>query len=74
MSAMQGANVVGADSRCAANQSSALFAFLKVAAPTDSIPSLSLGLRTHGGAMIEPIDSLQTLFNTRVRSAPRPLR
>ena len=74
MSAMQGANVVGADSRCAANQSSALFAFLKVAAPTDSIPSILLGLRTHGGAMIEPIDSLQTLFNNRLQPSPVPLR
>ncbi len=35
MSALQGANVIGADTRCADNNSSSLFAFLKVAAPTD---------------------------------------
>ena len=31
MAAMQGANIVGADSRCADNGTSSLFAFLKVA-------------------------------------------
>jgi uncharacterized Ntn-hydrolase superfamily protein len=65
MAALQGAKMVGADSRCAANGSSSLFAFLKVTAPADSFgfPLLIVSLRTHANAGIEPIDSLQILFN-----------
>lgn len=67
MAALQGAKVVGADTRCASNGSSSLFAFVKVAAPTDVYgnPSFSLGVRTQDGAGIEPIDSLQSLFNAQ---------
>ena len=67
MAALQGANVVGADTRCNANGTSSLFAFLKVAQPTDPIgtPSLLVSVRTIGGAGIEPIDSLQVLFNAQ---------
>ncbi|NND94628.1 MAG: DUF1028 domain-containing protein, partial [Flavobacteriales bacterium] len=36
MAAMQGANVVGADTRCASNGTSSLFAFVKVAQPDDT--------------------------------------
>jgi uncharacterized Ntn-hydrolase superfamily protein len=65
MAALQGANVVGADTRCASNGTSALFAFLKVAQPDDEFgsPSLVLGVITENGDGIEPVDSLQTLFN-----------
>lgn len=65
MAAMQGAKVVGADTRCASNGTSSLFAFLKVAQPGDSIgnPSLLVTVKTPGGSGIEPIDSLQNLFN-----------
>lgn len=65
MSAMQGANMVGADSRCAANGSSSLFAFIKVAQPTDSkgSPSLLVGTRSPSGAGLEPIDVLQEKFD-----------
>jgi uncharacterized Ntn-hydrolase superfamily protein len=65
MAAMQGAKLVGADSRCAPNNSSSLFAFLKVAAPGDdeANPSLRLALKTANNAKIEPIDSLQKLFD-----------
>jgi len=65
MAAMQGAKMVGADSRCAANGSSSLFAFLKVSSPNDTFdnPSFLVSLKTHANAGIEPIDSLQTLFN-----------
>ena len=65
MAAMQGANVVGADSRCADNNSSSLFAFLKVAQPDDDFgsPSFLVSVRTHDGDSIEPIDSLQILFD-----------
>lgn len=65
MAAMQGANVVGADTRCTANGTSSLFAFIKVTEPTDlyNEPSFFLGVKTSSGDNIEPIDSLQTLFN-----------
>lgn len=65
MAALQGANVVGADARCAVNGTSSLFAFLKVAQPDDEQgePSLALGVITADGAGVEPIDSLQTLYD-----------
>lgn len=65
MGALQGANIVGADSRCSSNGTSSLFAFIKVAQPTDAFntPSFKLSVRTHDNAGIEPIDSLQTLFD-----------
>lgn len=65
MAALQGAKVVGADTRCAPNESSTLFAFVKVSDPNDAYgnPSFSVGIRTHNNAFIEPIDTLQTLFD-----------
>ncbi len=65
MAALQGANVVGADTRCSDNGTSALFAFLKVAQPTDEFgsPSLVLGVDLPDNTGIEPIDSLQTIFD-----------
>lgn len=65
MAALQGANMVGADTRCTSNGTSSLFAFVKVSAPGDSIgfPYFKLSVRTHNGDQIEPIDSLQILFN-----------
>ena len=65
MAAMQGANIVGADSRCAPNGTSSLFAFIKVAQPGDSFgnPSFVQSVRTADGDNIEPIDSLQVLFD-----------
>jgi len=64
MAALQGANVVGADTRCATNGTSSLFAFLEVAQPTDAFnqPSLSLGVRLWYQEG-EPIDSLQLLYD-----------
>jgi uncharacterized Ntn-hydrolase superfamily protein len=66
MAALQGAKVIGADTRCAANGSSSLFAFIKVAKPDDNMtaPSVNLKVRLKYGATIDPIDSLQKLFNT----------
>ncbi len=82
MAALQGANVVGADTRCNANGTSSLFAFVKVAQPTDAIgaPSFLVSVKTIGGAGIEPIDSVQVLFDaqhtcgisTRMPSRPAP--
>lgn len=65
MAALQGANMVGADSRCASNGTSSLFAFVKVSQPNDTYgnPSFLVSVRTSDGAGIEPIDSLQTKFS-----------
>jgi uncharacterized Ntn-hydrolase superfamily protein len=65
MAAMQGAKMPGADTRCMGNNSSSLFAFLKVSMPTDHFdsPFLVVGLRTQNGDSIEPVDSLQKLFD-----------
>jgi uncharacterized Ntn-hydrolase superfamily protein len=67
MAAMQGAKMIGADTRCAGNGSSSLFAFLKVMQPNDAPgqPSFLVSLRTPSGAGIEPIDSLQILFDAQ---------
>lgn len=65
MAALQGAKMPGADTRCAPNGTSSLFAFLSVAKPSDSFgnPSFRISVRTSDGAHIEPIDSLQKKFN-----------
>jgi uncharacterized Ntn-hydrolase superfamily protein len=65
MAALQGANMVGADTRCTSDGTSSLFAFVKVAQPADNYgnPSYFIGVRTHDNAHIEPIDSLQLVFD-----------
>ncbi len=65
MAALQGAKMVGADSRCFSNGTSSLFSFVKVAQPDDTFgsPSFLLSVRTSDNAGIEPIDSLQTMFD-----------
>lgn len=65
MEAMQGANSIGADIRCEPNGTSSLFAFIKVAKPTDKAdkPYISLSVVTSNGERFEPIDELQRLFN-----------
>ena len=65
MAALQGAKMVGADTRCTANGTSSLFAFVSVAQPTDIFgsPSFRQSVRTAAGAGIEPITALQTKFN-----------
>jgi uncharacterized Ntn-hydrolase superfamily protein len=64
MAALQGANVVGADTRCTNNGTSSLSAFIRIARPGDqtgcfycdlNVPEVPEGM--------EPIDSLQTLFS-----------
>lgn len=65
MYALQGANVVGADTRCTANGTSSLSAFVRVALPSDTIGGFYLDLNVPSlPAGQEPIDSLQTLFDT----------
>ncbi len=65
MAGLQGANVVAADTRCINNNTSSLFAFLNVAQPTDpdTLPGLHLGVKTAWWDSLEPIDSLQILFD-----------
>ncbi len=64
MACLQGANMVGADSRCTPNNTSSLSAFLRVAKPTDTDGHLYLDLNVPSlPAMTEPIDSLQTLYD-----------
>lgn len=65
MAALQGANMVGADTRCSIYGTSSLFSFIKVA-QTDDVygdPSFVLGVKTLEGDGVEPIDSLQVLFD-----------
>lgn len=64
MYALQGANVVGADTRCTANGTSSLSAFIRVALPSDTAGNFHLDLNVPSlPAGREPIDSLQTLFD-----------
>jgi len=65
MAALQGANMVGADTRCSSNGTSSLFAFVKVAQPADVFgkPSFNVSVRTANNSGVEPIDSLQTKFD-----------
>jgi uncharacterized Ntn-hydrolase superfamily protein len=72
MAAMQGAKVVGADTRCNNQNTSSLFAFLQMAKPTDTYgnPSINISLKTKQGDGIEPIDSLQTMFDALSACAP----
>ncbi len=64
MACMQGANMVGADSRCTSNGTSSLSAFLRVAKPDDDLNNLFLDLNVPSlPTKTEPIDSLQTLYD-----------
>ena len=64
MAAMQAAKVPGADSRCLSNGTSAMFAFLKVARQNDmpNDPAVRIFV-AYNPVGIEPIDSLQGLFD-----------
>lgn len=64
MEALQGANVVGADTRCAPYGVSSLSAFIRVAKPDDPVDNLYLEFivpKVFPG--VDPIDSLQTLVD-----------
>ncbi|HXC05908.1 MAG TPA: DUF1028 domain-containing protein [Bacteroidia bacterium] len=74
MSAMQGAKVVGADSRCASSGNSSLSSFLRVACSNDIAPHFTLNLLVQKGPYgFEPIDSLQKLFNQAHPSCLNPI-
>ena len=64
MSAMQGANVPGADTRCLEDSISSLSSFIRVAKPNDSSDNVFLDLRINNTfGQEEPIDSLQNLYD-----------
>jgi uncharacterized Ntn-hydrolase superfamily protein len=64
MAALQGAKVIGADTRCTNSGNSSLSSFLIVAKPGDVAPNFYIALNVpQGPAGFEPIDSLQHLFN-----------
>ncbi len=65
MAALQGAKVAGADTRCISSGNSSLSSFLRVAQPWDDSNNPSINLNVPSGPPgFEPIDSLQTLFDS----------
>lgn len=65
MAALQGAKVIGADTRCTGLGKSSISAFIRVAKPTDPQAGpywLDLNVQNTTGNR-DPIDSLQVLFN-----------
>ena len=64
MAALQGAKVVGADTRCTSNGTSSLSAFIRIARPGDTAGAFYCDLNVpEVPEGMEPIDSLQTLFD-----------
>ncbi len=69
MAALQGAKIIGADTRCAPRNTSSQSAFLRVAKLTNQPDSLYLDLwmaypqNQAGIYPVDPIDSLQTLYD-----------
>ena len=76
MSALQGANVPGADTRCLSAGISSKSAFIRVAKPDDAAGDFYLELNVPSVLTgVDPIDSLQTLFDewlVSVGAAPGP--
>jgi len=70
MAALQGANVTGADTRCAPFGLSSLSSFIRVALPGDSANNYHLDLYmaypSNTSYPVDPIDSLQTLYDNWV--------
>jgi uncharacterized Ntn-hydrolase superfamily protein len=69
MASLQGAKMLGADTRCASHNSSSLSSFIRVAQPTNITDSLYCDLymaydqNFTGFVPVDPIDSLQTLYD-----------
>ena len=76
MAALQGANVVGADTRCAQYGLSSLSSFLRLALPTDSSGNFHLDLHMaypgNASYPVDPIDSLQTLYSNWLNGVSIP--
>jgi len=69
MAALQGAKIIGADTRCANWNTSSKSAFIRVANPGDTLGSLYLNLKALNAPFgRDPIDSLQVLFNNWITS------
>jgi uncharacterized Ntn-hydrolase superfamily protein len=67
MAAMQGAKVVGADTRCLNAGISSLSAFIRVAKPDDPADELYLDINIPSTTTgVDPIDSLQVLFEMEI--------
>ena len=74
MSALQGANIPGADTRCIENGNSSLSAFIRIANPNDSSDDLFLDLNINNVSIgIEPIDLLQDQFTNWLIQQPEIL-
>jgi uncharacterized Ntn-hydrolase superfamily protein len=64
MAALQGAKVIGADTRCTSRGTSSISAFIRVANPQDTTGQLHLHLNVNNTPVgVDPIDSLQILYN-----------
>jgi len=65
MASLQGAKVIGADTRCTIENVSSLSAFLRVAQEDDNANNIYLDLIVPSTPdQLDPIDSVQTLYNT----------
>lgn len=65
MASLQGAKVIGADTRCIEENVSSLSAFLRVAKENDNSNELYLDIIVPSTPdQLDPIDSVQTLYNT----------
>jgi len=71
MAALQGAKVPGADTRCLGYGTSSLSAFIRVARVQDTTGTFYLDLNVNSVTPgVEPIDSLQVLFNMWLTNIP----
>ncbi len=71
MGALQGANVVGADSRCTSEGTSSLSAFIRVADPNDHPDTLKLDINVAGTATgVEPINVVQSRYDQWKQANP----
>ncbi len=69
MAALQGAKVIGADTRCAGRNTSSISAFLRVGRTQDTLGTLYLNLNVNNTPVNkDPIDSLQVLYNNFLTS------
>lgn len=64
MAALQGAKVIGADTRCTGRNTSSISAFIRMGRPQDTTGTLYLDINVNNTPVgLDPIDSLQTLYN-----------
>ena len=74
MAALQGAKVPAADTRCAGRNTSSISAFIRVGRLQDTTGTLWLNLNVNNTPFgVEPIDSLQVLFNNWLLTSIEPV-